>query len=111
MKLEIYGSASTGFSAHGESESEELLPCPWCNSTEIFIANTHTPHYQAECDNCGAQGPQSGPVKVQARRNIGSVRKQHVAAFTKSVTRWNSRMDKTLAPEPITVTVENNTTK
>lgn len=39
-----------------EQEREALLPCPFCNSTDISLhSGLHIAH--VECGGCGAQGP------------------------------------------------------
>lgn len=35
--------------------AEKLLPCPFCNSDDLHLRNTHTPYFWVECDSCGAQ--------------------------------------------------------
>jgi Lar family restriction alleviation protein len=56
--------------------TEELLPCPFCGSTDITIRRTliglrqkeTARRYWCECQECGAAGPnnqyQSGAVKA-----------------------------------------------
>ena len=36
--------------------SEELKPCPFCGSTEIYIDNPDTNCFYVGCANCGVQG-------------------------------------------------------
>lgn len=35
--------------------AEKMLPCPFCNSDDLHLRNTHTPYFWVECDSCGAQ--------------------------------------------------------
>ncbi|NTG00048.1 hypothetical protein G6L30_07930 [Agrobacterium rhizogenes] len=34
---------------------KEILPCPFCGSENVDLANTHTPAFWVECEDCGAQ--------------------------------------------------------
>lgn len=90
MKLTIYGSDKEGYHGSGNSEDEHLEPCPFCGSDFIKVHNTHTPSYWAECDNCGAQGPQTTYPSREARSRAG-VKKQHTTVFQQAVDLWNTR--------------------
>lgn len=37
------------------TEADEVLPCPFCGSDDIELANTHTPSYWVECLECSAE--------------------------------------------------------
>lgn len=95
MKLEIYGNSKKGFSAHGEDNGEyDLEPCPFCDSSDVEITNTHSPSYWAECNNCGAQGPSGRTSSVRiARKTKSAVRRQHEEAFSKAHELWNTRRE------------------
>lgn len=93
MNLEIYGNKKEGFRGSGESvpDVDQLRPCPFCGSGEIVVGNTHTPHYRAECQKCGAEGPSVNPPKRYATKTPASVRRQHEVAFDQAVDAWNKR--------------------
>lgn len=91
MNLEVHGNAKDGYFGSGESDGEYLEPCPFCGSLNVTVSNTHTPSYWAECEDCGAQGPSSTYPKREARSRAG-VRRQHKAALSEAVERWNRRM-------------------
>lgn len=100
MNLEIYGTSKSHFSAHGELVQEadtiekRLLPCPFCGSDVITVSNTHTPYYDAECQDCGAQGP---PGRPTTKGGDGHIRTKklcqtlHREAFEDAIFAWNAR--------------------
>lgn len=93
MKLTFIGTESTALSAHGESEPSDvarLKPCPFCGSKQVIIGNTHTPHYSAYCENCGAEGPGSLPFGRHAKTKTG-LKAQHRKAFVQAMNNWNTR--------------------
>ena len=49
---------------------DELLPCPFCGSENIFILEDSYGYYVAECDSCLACGPnQMTHTKAVAIKN------------------------------------------
>jgi predicted RNA-binding Zn-ribbon protein involved in translation (DUF1610 family) len=93
MNLTLIGDKHQGFSAHGQSDGEEediLLPCPFCGSITVTCINTHSPHYNVICEDCGAEGPDSGSVRRQSRVRGGVIR-QHRNAFYRAIKNWNKR--------------------
>lgn len=90
--LEVYGNDRDGWKGHGGNISTQgLTECPFCASTNIDITNTHTPCYWGECLHCGAQGPNSTPVKSEYTKTVELVKKQHLKAFKSAVKKWNRR--------------------
>lgn len=86
---------SGDWSGHGEYRNQSRLEsCPFCGSANIVVENTHTPYYTAECDDCGAQGPHSGPTSTGGDHHIRSRKKceqLHREAMQNAIEAWNDR--------------------
>lgn len=95
MKLEIFGDPEYGWSGHGEYEhgiDAHLNSCPFCDSDEIRVSNTHTPYYRAECTECGAEGPYNSIGDAWNRSMSKSdATALHQLSFAKAIIDWNCR--------------------
>lgn len=94
--LEIFGDYShySGtFNDDGKHAGHELLPCPFCGSTKLALANTHTPSYWVECLKCKAQVdgnmPAGGGSAILSRETAVRL---HRAAMRSAVRKWNKRV-------------------
>jgi hypothetical protein len=96
MKLEIYGGPKHGgWSGHGEYEpgiDPRLDACPFCDSDEVDVSNTHTPYYNAECQQCGAEGPRNSVgdawTHSMSKSNVTTLHRQ---SFARAINDWNMR--------------------
>lgn len=96
MKLEIYGDTNTAFHGHGEYQGgvdKPLRPCPFCGGSNIIVENTHTPCYEAECEECGATGPRGRSSSYSGNhiRQRGRCERLHREAFDAAIAGWNGR--------------------
>lgn len=104
MKLKIIGGSVCGFSAHGEHDSTDrpLKPCPFCGGSDITLTNTHSPHYNARCEDCSAEGPDGWdyipeefqvliPKMPKKRMSKARTIEIHEAAFQAAIDAWNNR--------------------
>jgi hypothetical protein len=97
MKLEIYGGPKDGgWIGHGEYEpgiDPRLDACPFCDSDDIEVSNTHTPYYHATCNECGTEGPFNRGAAAVWRRSMSKrdVTVLHQRSFAKAINDWNTR--------------------
>ncbi|MDN7851368.1 Lar family restriction alleviation protein [Burkholderia seminalis] len=87
----------------------ELLPCPFCGSTNLEIANTHTPSFWVRCNECEAEASggyfptpngkvrhdrfsySSTPNDTCFEANFDSLHPEYQDAFRSAVNAWNRR--------------------
>lgn len=93
--LTIYGDEqhwSATLEDDGDHAGNELLPCPICGSTDLELANTHTPSYWVACHNCGAEVPgdlpDGGGSVISSQQDCERL---HRTAINSAVARWNTR--------------------
>ena len=67
-------------------DSDTLLPCPHCGSTDLELANTHTPSYWIECVCSARVSGEYGPELT-----MGAVEAQHRASAESAIQNWNRR--------------------
>jgi hypothetical protein len=96
MKLEIYGGTTLGgWRGHGEYEpgiDPRLDTCPFCDSDDIEVSNTHTPYYCAICTECGTEGPRNNVGSAWSRSmSKRDVTVLHQRSFAKAINDWNTR--------------------
>jgi Lar family restriction alleviation protein len=96
LKLEIYGGPKHGgWSGHGEYEPSDgyITSCPFCGSDYVTCANTHTPYYQVECEDCGACGPVRSSQQIgdkwTRRTNRRETERLHRESFRAAIDAWN----------------------
>lgn len=70
--------------------SENLLPCPFCGSTNLELANTHTPSYWIECLDCDCK--LSGGCGPDLAGDAATLKAQHKASAEDAITKWNTRV-------------------
>lgn len=81
------------WSGHGELRNTQTVhPCPFCASVNIVVQNSHTPHYTAECEDCGAEGP---PGTIRYTKNDLRSKPKAIATHKRSlgmaIDLWNIR--------------------
>jgi len=94
MKLDICGNDKTLYSAHGEYEpgDQALEPCPFCGGMDIEVDNTHTPHYTAICQTCGAEKPAADSRSSgNHSKTKAACRRAHRRSFQSAIDEWNKR--------------------
>lgn len=97
MKVEIRGTARSGYSASGqyhEGSDPPLLPCPFCGPAHldmVELVNTHTPCYWVACGNCDADGPSSTVWNGRKVRSLKACVTLHRDAMVQAVSLWNTR--------------------
>ncbi len=73
------------------TENDVVLPCPFCASEEIELANTWTACYWLECQRCGCEmhdrNLAGDPVSVEA----------HQASKSAVIAAWNQRAEPMIA--------------
>jgi Restriction alleviation protein Lar len=94
--LEIYGDDSHysgSFTDDGTHADHRLLPCPFCGSVKLELANTHTPSYRVTCLKCDAEAhgnvPTGGGSLIPSHN--AAVR-LHRAAMRSAARKWNKRI-------------------
>lgn len=45
---------------------DELLPCPFCGSDNVFVMEDESGHLIVECDSCLARGPKYSATGLPA---------------------------------------------
>jgi Lar family restriction alleviation protein len=66
----------------------EIIPCPFCGSTNISVVETSTFRWRApECQECGAVGPE---VRIQTMGD-GTKEEWEEAASIAAIQVWNDR--------------------
>jgi len=69
----------------------KLLPCPFCGSSDVELANTWTPSYWVECNVCEAR---AGCAHEKFKSNADAFdKKRHRKAAKASAVAWNSRAE------------------
>ena len=64
---------------------KEPLPCPFCGETSVTVHEASTFRWVvAECDHCGAQGP-------EARRDTTKAWPNEAEDTPKAIAEWNTR--------------------
>jgi uncharacterized Zn finger protein len=70
----------------------QMIACPFCGSDEVTVHNTHTPYYWAECEGCGAEGPQTRNGDAWRRSmSKAAAESLHREAFHAAIAAWNER--------------------
>ena len=93
--LQLYGDGndvSGTYEDDGNHAGHRLEPCPFCGSTRVELANTHTPSYWIECRKCSAQA--HGNMPSGAGGQIATDRdalRFHLRAIRSAVRAWNRR--------------------
>lgn len=76
---------------HMEIEPEDkLLPCPFCGSSDLELANTHTAAYWVACLICGAEH-QGGRAYGSNTDSNRLTMRQHRMAKASALAAWNRR--------------------
>jgi predicted RNA-binding Zn-ribbon protein involved in translation (DUF1610 family) len=92
VKLEIYGNKP--YSAHGQYEpgvDPVIRHCPFCGSNDVDCFNSHTPSYNVDCNECGAQGPRVSYSGNWKRWSKATTEAHHRKLFEGAIEQWNSR--------------------
>lgn len=93
FEIKLYRSGSM-WEGHGELRNRQALqPCPFCASVSgVVVQNSHTPHYTAECEDCGAMGP---PGAIRYTKSDLRTKAKAIATHTRSLVLamdlWNQR--------------------
>ena len=70
----------------------ELKGCPFCGSSNVEVAHTHTPYYWVECLNCEAQGGREPGLRLRSQlRTERATRRNHERGFQSAIATWNRR--------------------
>jgi ribosomal protein L37AE/L43A len=86
----VYGDRKIGFKMHMEDGHDaELLPCPFCGSTNVELCNTHTASYWVECQDCEAS-VHGGSFDDRFRTRKACL-DAHDAAISSAKAKWNKR--------------------
>lgn len=91
IELHIFGELGDNLSGSATSlRTEGLKACPFCNSAELEICNTHTPSYWVACIECGGECGGKAP----RYKTIATLKKAislHRAALLSAIEAWNRR--------------------
>lgn len=68
-----------------ELENDVLLPCPFCGSTNLELAHTHTPSYWVECPDCNAQVGDNESWSENTEQS-------HLESAKRAIQAWNRRV-------------------
>lgn len=68
---------------------DSFLPCPFCGSVDIELANTHRASYWMECRDCGATV--HGKAHGRDRASDKLTMRQHRMAKRSALAAWNRR--------------------
>lgn len=68
-------------------EGDIVFPCPFCDSVDLELQNTHTATYWIECRECSAEvtGTSYGDGKGRLAKS------QHAKAKASAIIAWNRR--------------------
>jgi hypothetical protein len=91
MRIDIWGPGWTGGKIEYEPGIDTpLRRCPFCKRNDVAVTNTHTPHYNVECNACGAHGPVGSRCDELKKRSSKAVAKRlHCEAFHDAIRFWN----------------------
>lgn len=98
-----------------------LKPCPFCGGSNVDLANTWTPSFWIECDDCSAQvhgdsfeGPErkdrfsySKVPTSTFEATFEQLHPEHQAAAQSAIERWNTR-PALAGPDTVLATAEDD---
>lgn len=70
-----------------EGPNEKLMPCPFCGSSDVILANTHTASYWVECQSCEANAK---GISYQGN-HVDAPRECYEMAARSAIEKWNMR--------------------